>query len=140
MSLDVYLEIEQEPTIKERAIALLREHGFDEEAEFLDWNKPDEDNHRRKYDANITHNLIKMADEAGIYEHLWTPEEIGVTHARQLIEPLRKGLSLLQSDPARFEKLNASNGWGRYEHFVPWVSKYLAACEEYPDAKVSVSR
>ncbi len=32
------------------------------------------------------------------------------------------------------------NGWGTYKNFVPWVAKYLAACEEYPDADVSVSR
>lgn len=28
--------------------------------------------------ANITHNLGRMADEAGIYKHLWRPEEIGM--------------------------------------------------------------
>lgn len=92
------------------------------------------------YDANITHNLSKMADEAGIYMHLWRPEEIGVTEARQLIEPLRNGLALLKSDPQRFEAFNAQNGWGLYEHFVPFVEKYLKACEENPDATVRVSR
>lgn len=30
---------------------------------------------------NITHNLGRMAKEAGIYQHLWRPEEIGVTKA-----------------------------------------------------------
>lgn len=92
------------------------------------------------YDANITHNLNKMAEEAGIYKHLWRPEEIGVTKAQQLIAPLRAGLELLKADPARFEKHNASNGWGMYEHFVPFVENYLAACEENPDATVEVSR
>ena len=33
------------------------------------------------YSANITHNLGKMAEEAGIYKHLWRPEEIGITKA-----------------------------------------------------------
>lgn len=92
------------------------------------------------YDANITHNLNKMAEEAGIYEHLWRPEEIGVTKAQQLIAPLRAGLELMKADPARFKKHNASNGWGMYEHFVPFVEKYLAACEENPNATVEVSR
>ena len=92
------------------------------------------------YDANITHNLNKMAKEAGIYEHLWRPEEIGITKAQQLIAPLRAGLELMKADPARFEKHNASNGWGMYEHFVPFVEQYLAACEENPDATVEVSR
>lgn len=37
------------------------------------------------YWANITHNLNSMAGAAGIYQHLWRPEEVGVTKARQLI-------------------------------------------------------
>lgn len=41
------------------------------------------------YDANITHNLNRMADEAGIYEHVWRPEEIGVTTAGS--SPRRSG-------------------------------------------------
>ena len=92
------------------------------------------------FDANITHNLGAMAEEAGIYKHLWRPEEIGITKASQLIEPLREAITLMRADPTRFEKHNASNGWGLYEHFVPWLERYLAACEEYPDADVGVSR
>lgn len=92
------------------------------------------------YSANITHNLNEMAEQAGIYKHLWRPDEIGITTAAQLIEPLRGGLELLRSDPARFEAFNAPNGWGKYEHFVPFVAEYLDACEKNPDATVSVSR
>lgn len=92
------------------------------------------------FDSNITHNLGRMAREAGIYEACWRPEEIGATKAAQLIQPLRDGLALLRSDAARFRQFDAPNGWGTYEHFVPWVTEYLAACEEYPDADVSVSR
>lgn len=77
------------------------------------------------YFANITHNLENMAREAGIYMEIWRPDEIGVTKAKQLIEPLRSGLSRLKGDPERFKKLNASNGWGLYEHFVPFVADYL---------------
>ena len=92
------------------------------------------------FDANITHNLGAMAEEAGIYKHLWRPEEIGVTKASQLIEPLRVGIALMKADPPRFEKHNNPNGWGLYEHFVPWLERYLAACEKWPDADVEVSR
>lgn len=92
------------------------------------------------YDANITHNLTAMAEEAGIYMHLWRPEEIGITKAEQLIEPLTEGLALMKADPERFRKHNAPNGWGMYHHFVPWIEKYLAACIENPDAEVRVSR
>lgn len=92
------------------------------------------------FDANITHNLGSMAAEAGIYKHCWRPEEIGITHARQLIEPLQTAIAAMMADPARFEKHNATNGWGLYKHFLPWLEKYLAACEEFPDAEVHASR
>ena len=92
------------------------------------------------YWANITHNLCKMAMEAGIYKELWSPDEIGITKARQLIDPLSRGLDLMRSDPERFKALNATNGWGTYRDFLPWIAKYLEACRENPDADVEVSR
>lgn len=92
------------------------------------------------YDANITNNLTGMASEAGIYKHLWRPEEIGITKAGELIEPLTAAVALMKADPPRFEKHNAPNGWGLYENFVPFVERYLEACREHPDAEIEVSR
>lgn len=92
------------------------------------------------YNANITHNLNKMADEAGIYLHLWRPEELNINKANQLIGPLTFGLEFLKSDPKHFEQFNASNGWGLYKHFVTWIESYLNACKENPDAEIQISR
>lgn len=92
------------------------------------------------YSSNITHNLGAMAEEAGIYMHLWRPEEIRITKASQLIEPLRTGLELVKSDPERFKKHDAANGWGTYEHFVPWLKEYLEACVKHPEATVRADR
>ena len=92
------------------------------------------------YERNVTHNLNRMADAAGIYEHLWRPDEIGVTKAVQLIEPLRAGLSKLLADPDNFRTFNPVNGWGDYEGLVDFVREYLSACEANPDADVSVDR
>jgi len=92
------------------------------------------------YCANITHNLGRMAGEAGIYQHLWRPEELGITTAQQLIEPLTTGLQLLKDKPNHFEKFNSSNGFGLYEHFVPFVEEYLNACKQYPSALIEISR
>jgi hypothetical protein len=92
------------------------------------------------YEANITHNLGTMANAAGIYEALWRPEEIGKTKANEIIELLEKGLADLKARPEYFKQFNASNGWGLYEHFVPFVEKYLNACKEYPKALITVSR
>jgi hypothetical protein len=90
--------------------------------------------------SNITHNLGAMAREAGIYMHLWRPDDIGISKAFELIGPLKDGLKILKRDPERFKKLNAENGWGTYEQFVPFVEEYLRACVDNPDAKVSISR
>ncbi len=92
------------------------------------------------YQDNITHNLNKMAKEAGIYQHLWHPEELGITRAGELIDALRAGLELLESDPKRFMKLNPENGWGSYDGLCRFVHSYLNACRENPDAEVVVSR
>ena len=92
------------------------------------------------YSRNITHNLVKMAIEAGIYECLWRPNEHGITHAQQIIEPLASGIALLTTQKARFEKFNASNGWGFWEHFLLFCASYLQACRDNSDALVKVSR
>lgn len=92
------------------------------------------------FSANITHNLNKMATDAGIYMHLWRPEEIGITKARDLIEPVAAGLALMVAEPERFKALNPPNGWGSWKGFVPWIAEYLEACRTYLDANVTVSR
>lgn len=92
------------------------------------------------YEANITHNLNGMADAAGIYECLWQPGENGITHAKQIIDPLAAGLSLLVTEKSKFEQFNPPNGWGSWERFIPWCASYLQACRDNPDALVRVSR
>jgi len=92
------------------------------------------------YTRNITHNLGGMAKAAGIYEALWRPDEIGITKARQLIEPLAAGLFNLENNPKRFKKYNPLNGWGTYEGLVDFVRDYMNACIETPDADVEAER
>lgn len=92
------------------------------------------------FDANITHNLNKMADAAGIYKALWRPEEIGATHARDILPRLREGYERLRNDPERFKTFDAENGWGTYDQFLPWVAKVISACEQWPEAKIEVCR
>lgn len=140
MSLDVSLYPPNRPrTSAQNAIELLRANGFTREADCLEYRYEDPDYIGESFSSNITHNLWEMALAAGIYEECWRPEEIAVMTASQLIPLLEKGLALLKSDRPRFEKFNASNGWGKYEHFVPWVEGYLNACRQYPDHVISVS-
>ena len=90
------------------------------------------------FDANITHNLGKMADEAGIYDVLWHPEENDIKTAEQLIEPLRMAIENMEATPERYKQFDASNGWGTYEQFLPQLKELLDACKKNPDATVSV--
>ena len=92
------------------------------------------------HDDNITHNLGKMADEAGIYKHVWRPEEIGVKLAYDLIEPLERAITDMKARPAHYKQFDAPNGWGTYDDFLPWLERYLKACKENPDADIEVSR
>lgn len=92
------------------------------------------------FDVNITHNLGKMAREAGVYYALWRPEEKGYVRAKEIVEILEKGLEDLKRRPRHFKKFDAPNGWGTYEHFVPFVEECLAACKKHPSAIIGVSR
>lgn len=92
------------------------------------------------FDANITHNCNSMAETAGIFQHLWCPEELGITKASDLIDPLTKGIARLKADPARFEALVPPNGWGSYSGFLEFVEACRDACIEHPNATVRVSR
>lgn len=92
------------------------------------------------FDSNITHNLGKMADAAGIYYACWRPEEINAKQAKDIIPILEKGLADLKARPKYFEQFNSPDGWGMYEHFVPWVEEYLYACKTAPEAEIKISR
>lgn len=147
MSLDVYL-YNSTPTIKKGTGVFIRENGNTRELTIDEVKEryPESDVQEAEYEtdkvysANITHNLNTMAGEAGIYEHLWRPDEINITKAKELIEPLREGLHKLKSEPEKYKAFNPSNGWGSYEGLVRFVSNYLDACYENPEADVSVSR
>lgn len=92
------------------------------------------------YEANITHNLNKMAEAVGLYEYLWRPDEIDITQACQLIEPLTIGLKKLREEELYLQTLNPSNGWGSYYGLVEFVRLYLDACKEFPNAEVKIWR
>lgn len=92
------------------------------------------------FSSNITHNLRKMAEAAGMYQILWRPDEEGIQKAAALINPLEGGLAMLEENPDRFKILNPENGWGDYSGLVKFVKDYLDACKEFPTASVNVWR
>ena len=100
------------------------------------------------FSANITHNLNNMAEKADFYDALWHLEYIPkglwtkkgkITLAKELFPYLEHGLNQLKTYPEFFKQFSASNGWGTYEQFIPWIEKLIEACKQYPDALVRVS-
>lgn len=151
MSLDVYLtSVPEKAKIDAEIVGVyVREDGQTRLMSMEGWNEQHpnripvtyaESKPSEIYSANITHNLVPMAEAAGIYQHLWRPEELGISRAAQLVEPLEIGLAKLEADPQAFEQYNSPNGWGNYTDLVDFVIRYLAACKRYPDAAVSVWR
>lgn len=150
MSLDVYLTIPGAANRREGTGIFIREDGGTREITRTEWDQrfpgrepvtvEDLGEGDTVYSANITHNLGRMASEAGIYRALWRPDEDGLVKAAQLIDRLREGLRWLRTRPEYFQQFNPENGWGDYDGLVRFTELYLAACEKYPDADVQVSR
>jgi len=125
-----------------------------------DCGKTLEEKKEHVYSSNITHNLGKMAEAAGLYEALWRPyelkegynipesdydaqyafEEANPVKANEIIAIIEKGLQDMKKRPEHYKKFNSSNGWGMYEHFIPWIERYLEALKEYPESFVECDR
>jgi len=112
MSLDIYL--------KENQIR-------DEDSEELYW-------------CNITHNLTEMADEAGIYEVLWRPDESGYIQGKDIREKVIDGFCKLLNNPEHYKKFDSDNGWGTYDDFLGFCFEYIKALNEFPESYIFVSR
>jgi hypothetical protein len=91
---------------------------------------------------NVTHNLARMADAAGLYQVMWRPEEIGVVTAADALPHLRAGWDRLTANDNvdAMLALSPTNGWGTYDGLCRAVSAYIGACVDYPHALVRVSR
>ena len=154
MSLDVSLYMKATEAIGSQEKIFIRENGSTKEITRNEWDLrfPGREpvvmkiegiavgEEVKVFTANITHNLTTMADAAGIYQHLWRPEEIGIEKASELIQPLSDGLVELLDNPEKYKQYNPSNGWGTYGGLVAFVKRYLEACATYPEATIWVSR
>jgi hypothetical protein len=89
------------------------------------------------FETNITHNLAKMAIEAGIYDALWGADG---KQAGELLKELSEGLHRLNGNPEHYKLFDAENGWGTYKDFVPFVDEVLGKFLKHPFAIVSVSK
>lgn len=147
MSLDVSLILEKVITKKGTGV-FFRDNGGNRELTFEEVKEKFPDSNVKEFEyltnvvfkTNITHNLNEMAEEAGIYEACWRPEEIGAVYAKDIIPILESGYEKMKNDPEYFKKFDSSNGWGTYDQFLPWIFEYLNACRLFPDAIIEVDR
>jgi hypothetical protein len=86
---------------------------------------------------NITHNLTRMWQEAGIYDALYNSK--GKT-AKEVLPTLEDGLKLMISDPERFKKFDSDNGWGLYKNALPWLAELVVEFKQYPDGVIDISK
>lgn len=112
-----------------------KQRSIQEEMERLE----DDYEEARLASHNVTHNLNKMAKVVGLYQVLWSPEEVGITTASQMIAPLEISIKELESSPDKYKTYNPPNGWGKYEDFVDFCKSVLRACREYPDAIIEAN-
>ena len=89
------------------------------------------------YDCNMTHNVTPMWQLAGVYDALYNSDG---TPAGQWLDVLRNGLRAMQERPAAYELLNPPNGWGRYDHALRFLERWLTSCERHPKALIEVSK
>lgn len=149
MSLDVWLE-EQSPVKNNSSGIFIRENGQTKEISLEEWQKryPGKKPIIVKQEAetitlfhyNITGNLRKMAEETNeIFEKaLWSPDELNINTAKDLISYLRLGIAYLVIDKDRLIRFNPSNGWGNYDNLLELAETYLQACKDNPGATVCI--
>lgn len=112
------------------------------------------------YSGNITHNLGKMAEEAGLYKALWRPYQLkegynipeddyeaeykyeveNPVRAHEIIPIIEKGLEDMIARPAHYKTFDSPNGWGLYKNFVPFIENYLEALKKYPESFIECDR
>lgn len=95
---------------------------------------------RSVYHVNITHNLIELAANLGIYQRVWRPEENGIDRAGRLVDWIDPALRELLSNKKKYRKYEASNGWGTVEQFIGFLQELQEACLRYPQAEIRASR
>lgn len=93
--------------------------------------------------GNITHNLIKMAQECrmecdpqheglSLYDLLWRDDYPWEMSHLEYTQCLMACLVSLTDEPERYRQYNPSNGWGTYEQLVEFVKSFIHALVDEP--------
>jgi hypothetical protein len=85
--------------------------------------------------GNCTSNVAPMwADALG---HRLA--DLAEKNAGESLAVLQRAVAVLEADPAKYEAMNPSNGWGDYEGAVSYLRQLRDACAAYPKATIHVS-
>jgi hypothetical protein len=87
------------------------------------------------FSTNITHNVIPMWREAGVYDALYMSEG---KRAGDFIEALDNGVEDMSAHPDKYRAMDADNGWGTYEQALPWLKEVRRKFLEHPNAIIRV--
>lgn len=86
---------------------------------------------------NITHNITNMWEKAKVYDALYMSSG---KRAMDILPYLADGLKDMEEKPEEYKILNASNGWGTYEHALSFLKEFYNKCKEYPEAIIGISK
>lgn len=95
---------------------------------YIKSKKKEED---RKWVANITHNMNKMAqkifvseNKETLYDYVWRPEELGrEIDTKEMVKILTKGIYIMISKRKSLLRYEPENGWGGLMiHFLSFLS------------------
>lgn len=141
MSITIHLTKPRDPKSRaEQAIDLLRANGFDEFADELYARHSDDCGSIPLESISIGGGLWRMAEQGGFYGYVWRPEEMGVTKASQMAVHLRRAIAWMESHRGDAPMFSGMGGPGSHAELLQSLREYLAACEEFPDADIEVSR
>ena len=96
------------------------------------------------FSGNITHNLTKMAKHvptgtySTLYDELWNPDT--TKKARDLVEPLKRGVQFMKENKKMLQQFDAKNGWGTWSDLLEFTKRVRHACQFNPEAEITVSK
>jgi hypothetical protein len=87
------------------------------------------------WEGNLTYNLSPMLDAAGGYWELICRQSQGKL-GQDILPAVDALLAELRRDPAKYQAMNPSNGWGHYEGAVEFLTSLQFAIRQHPRAVV----
>lgn len=92
------------------------------------------------FEGEVSADLVPIAKKAGIYQHVWHPDELKISRAKELISPIENAIKDMDADMPAFEALNGDDEFGTAKNLKEFLGIYLDACNTYPKAHVRVMK